>query len=93
MGNLILQIAFGICLIILAGGLVAYMNNRKRPRGTFKGIGPDHAEKIEARLDALEQRLTDIQDVMITIDDKLDRQERRSDVSVGKGNDSPRRES
>ena len=72
----VLQVAFGICLIILAGGLVAYMNDRKRPRSKNNGIGSDHAEKIEARLDGLEQRLTDIQDVMITIDEKLSRMER-----------------
>ena len=44
----------------------------ERLRKLARGVKPDRAEKIEARLEALEDRLTDIQDVVISMDDKLD---------------------
>ena len=68
-----LEIALGICLIIVAGGLANYWNIRSKQ--SKKSLKSDHAKKIDQRLGVLEQRITDLQDVMINIDDKLGRQE------------------
>ena len=83
----ILQTVTGACLIIFTGGMATYMNNRKRSGSKNNGIEPDRAEKIEARLDDQEQRLTDIQDIVISIDDQLKRTARRPDLSADKTTD------
>ena len=62
------ELGFGIALILLASTACKYAEHRA------KGSIPTDAEKrLTARMDQLERRLTDIQDVMITIDEKLDR--------------------
>ena len=58
----------GIVLIILASALRKYIDRRT------KGSIPSNAEeRLNARMDELDRRLTDIQDVIIAIDDKLNR--------------------
>ena len=57
-----------VALIILASSVHKYIDRRG------KGNVPSGAEgRLIARMDELERRLTDIQDVMITIDEKMDR--------------------
>jgi len=63
-----IDIGIMIALIILASSVHKYIERRG------KGSVPSDAEtRLIARMDELDRRLTDIQDVMITIDDKLDR--------------------
>lgn len=69
----------GISMIIIVGAFVSaahkYINRRT------KGSIPSDAEKrLNERMDELDRRLTDIQDVMIAIDEKFDRLESRSPV-------------
>ena len=62
------EIGMMVAIIILASGAYKYIERRTR------GSIPSDAEKrINARMDELDRRLTDIQDVMITIDEKLSR--------------------
>lgn len=67
----------GISMIILIGAIVSaahkYIDRRT------KGSIPSEAEKrLTQRMDELDRRLTDIQDVMIAIDEKFDRLESQS---------------
>jgi len=63
-----IEVGFGIALIILASAIHKYADRRS------KGSVPSDAEgRLMARMDEMERRLTDIQDVMITIDEKLSR--------------------
>ena len=61
-----ISVGFMVALIILASAVHKYVDRRT------KGSIPTEAEeRLMARMDELERRLTDIQDVMLTIDDKL----------------------
>ena len=94
--SIILQIAMGISLIILAGGTLSYIHSHRFSGGgvialvlvvcligmIFKHMyqlpraeqsSPANDEVIH-RIANLERRLTDIQDIVISIDDRLDRQ-------------------
>jgi len=63
-----IEVGIMIALITLASAVHKYVERRS------KGSVPSDAEtRLIARMDELDRRLTDIQDVMITIDDKLDR--------------------
>ncbi len=62
------EIGIMVAIIILASAVHKYVDRRT------KGSIPSEAEeRINARMDELDRRLTDIQDVMITIDEKLSR--------------------
>ena len=70
--QILVVIFSGIVLIILASALVSaahkYIDRRN------KGAIPSDAEKrLNERMDELDRRLTDIQDILITIDEKFDR--------------------
>ena len=62
------EIGMMVAIIILASAAYKYIE--RRTRGS---IPSDAEERINARMDELDHRLTDIQDVMITIDEKLSR--------------------
>ncbi len=62
----------GISMIIAISALVLAVH-KYIDRRTKRSIPSDAEERLTARIEALERRLTDIQDVMITIDEKLDR--------------------
>ncbi len=62
------EIGMMVVIIILASAAYKYID--RRTRGS---IPSDAEERINARMDELDRRLTDIQDVMITIDEKLSR--------------------
>ena len=72
-----LQIAIGVCLIILCSGLVnwgnKYYSSRKRRDKKTK----EEEDLIVKRLELVEQRLTEVQDVMIAVSEKIDRLEVR----------------
>jgi hypothetical protein len=72
----VLEVLFGICLIILCSGLVNYLGIRARkgyPEVERKKIDDESMDMLYARLDTLEQRMTDVQDVMIALSEKFDR--------------------
>ena len=62
------DVGIGIALIILASAVAKYVG--ARTRGSVPG---DAEERLMARMNELDRRLTDIQDVMIAIDEKLSR--------------------
>lgn len=63
-----IDVGLGVAFIILAAAVLKYVERRT------KGTVPSDAEqRLMARMDELDRRLTDIQDVMIAIDEKLSR--------------------
>jgi len=81
----LIEIALGVCLIILAGGLVnainTYVTNRSKLKKREMENPQSKGEKddLQARLDEIERRLTDVQDVMIALSEKFDRWEREKE--------------
>ena len=82
----LIEIALGVCLIILVSGLVNWVNGyidiKKRTReGELKlgKQGAGSAGSLEERLAEIERRLTDVQDVMIALSEKFDRWEQEKD--------------
>ncbi|MEW6750582.1 MAG: hypothetical protein AB1505_06345 [Candidatus Latescibacterota bacterium] len=73
--GLTLELAVGVCLVVLVGGLVNWGNLYLRKRSEPRPDGVAGAIGLEARLDEIERRLTDIQDVMIALSEKFDRWE------------------
>ena len=63
-----IEVGIGVAFIILATAILKYVE--KRNKGSIPG---EAEERLMARMAEIERRLTDIQDVMITIDDKLSR--------------------
>ena len=62
----------GILLIIIVGAIASAVHKYIDRR--TKGSIPSDAEKrLNERMDELDRRLTDIQDILITIDEKFDR--------------------
>ena len=72
-----LQVAIGVCFIILCSGFVKwgnmYFSNRKGRNKKAK----QEEDRIVKRLERVEQRLTEVQDVMIALSEKIDRLEVR----------------
>jgi hypothetical protein len=63
-----IDVGLGVAFIILAAAILKYVERR------YRGSVPSDAEqRLTERLNELDRRLTDIQDVMITIDEKLSR--------------------
>ena len=62
------EIGIMVAIIILASAVHKYVDRR-----TKGSIPSDAEERLNERMDELDRRLTDIQDVMITIDEKLSR--------------------
>ena len=70
----------GISMIILVGAIVSAVHKYIDRR--TKGSIPSDAEKrLNERINELDRRLTDIQDIVITNDDKLNRLESQSLVA------------
>ena len=67
-----LQVAIGVCFIILCSGFVKwgnmYFSNRKGRNKKAK----QEEDRIVKRLERVEQRLTEVQDVMIALSEKID---------------------
>ena len=64
---------FGIALVIGAIALLKYV----RIRAERDGVAREEVDRLEQRLGEIERRLTDIQDIVLAIDEKLEREERR----------------
>ena len=62
------EVGIMVAIIILASAVHKYIDRR-----TKGSIPSDAEERLNERMDQLDRRLTDIQDVMITIDEKLSR--------------------
>ncbi|MCY3868360.1 MAG: hypothetical protein OXG87_02310 [Gemmatimonadetes bacterium] len=62
----------GISMIIIVGAIVSAAH-KFIDRRTKSSIPSDAEKRLNERMDKLDRRLTDIQDVMITIDEKFDR--------------------
>ena len=63
---------FGIGLVIGAIALLKYV----RVRAEREGVAREEVDHLEQRLGEIERRLTDIQDIVLAIDEKLEREER-----------------
>jgi Flp pilus assembly protein TadB len=63
-----IEIFAGIALIVLATAVCKHVEQRAK-----HSVSNDAEERLTARIQNIERRLTDIQDVMIAIDEKLDR--------------------
>lgn len=71
----VLQIAIGVCLIILCSGLVNWGNKYYSSRKRRDKKAKEEEDLIIKRLEQVEQRLTEVQDVMIALSEKIDRLE------------------
>ncbi len=72
MTNVIGVTVGGILMIIIVGAIASAVHKYIDRR--TKGSIPSDAEKrLNERMDELDRRLTDIQDILITIDEKFDR--------------------
>lgn len=71
----VLQIAIGVCLIILCSGLVNWGNKYYSSRKGRDKKAIQEEDRIVKRLERVEQRLTEVQDVMIALSEKIDRLE------------------
>lgn len=63
-----IEVGIMIAIITLASAFHKYADRRGK-----ENVPSDAESRLMTRMDELERRLTDIQDVMITIDEKLDR--------------------
>ena len=68
----VLQIAIGVCLIILCSGLVNWGNKYYSSRKRRDKKSEQEEDRIVKRLERVEQRLTEVQDVMIALSEKID---------------------
>lgn len=62
------EVGVGVALIVLASAVLKYVD--RQTKGSVPGKAED---RLNARLNDLDRRLTDIQEIMIAIDEKLDR--------------------
>ncbi len=62
----------GISMIIIVGAIVSAAH-KFIDRRTKKSIPGEAEKRLNERMNELERRLTDIQDILITIDEKFDR--------------------
>ena len=77
----------GVLLVILWGCLIGIIGILVSETSVFN-FGSDNKVKDTAsaeRITHLEKRLTDIQDIVITIDEKLSRAEKQADAPVENG--------
>ena len=70
--NGFLQLAIGVCLIILCSGLVNWGNKYYSSRKRRDKKAREEEDLIVKRLERVEQRLTEVQDVMIALSEKID---------------------
>jgi hypothetical protein len=71
--NTVLIIFLGVCAIILCGGLVNWVNLYMEKHA----FGKKQAEALQYRLDEMDRRLSDVQEVVLAIDEKLEHLEIR----------------
>ena len=73
----VLQVAIGVCFIILCCGFVKWGNMYFSHRKGRDKKAKQEEDRIVKRLERVEQRLTEVQDVMIALSEKIDRLEVR----------------
>ena len=76
----LLQIAIGISLIILCGGVVNWVNMYCESRYKRSKKERKEEDQLGLRLNVIDHRLTEVQDVMIAISEKIDRMEERERI-------------
>ena len=67
-----LQVAIGVCFIILCSGFVKWGNMYFLNRKGRDKKAKQEEDRIVKRLERVEQRLTEVQDVMIALSEKID---------------------
>ena len=72
MTNVIGVTVGGILMIIIVGAIVSAAH-KFIDRRTKRSIPGEAEKRLNERMNELERRLTDIQDILITIDEKFDR--------------------
>ncbi|HIL10839.1 MAG TPA: hypothetical protein EYG11_19260 [Candidatus Latescibacteria bacterium] len=77
--NWLLQMAIGIGIIILCAGLVSWGNIYF---GQIKKSKKDRKEddQLVLRLNDIDRRMTEVQDVMIVLSEKIDRMDERERI-------------
>lgn len=73
LGILAISVIAAVSVFTL-GSVVIFL--KRRAGGQTRGSGAQQTEAFNSRLDDLERRVTDVQDVLISLDDKLSRSER-----------------
>ena len=73
--GVLFEIALGVSLIVLCGGLVNYANVRRGQKHTERLAEINQGENGPERLAQIERRLTDVQDIMLALSEKMDRLE------------------
>ena len=67
-GIMIVMIGITVAIVTFAITACQYIEQR-----TKRSIPSDAEKRLNERMDELDRRLTDIQDILITIDEKFDR--------------------
>ena len=73
--GVLFEIALGVSLIVLCGGFVNYINTRRGQQHKERLAELSHGENGSDRLSEIERRLTDVQDIMLALNEKMDRLE------------------
>jgi hypothetical protein len=76
----LLQISIGVSMIILCGGVVNWVDMFFESRYTRNTKDHGKEDQLGMRLNATDHRLTDVQDVLIALSEKLDRIEKRERI-------------
>ena len=69
----IIGVTIGGILMIIIVGVTASAIHKSIDRRAKGSIPSDAEKRLNERMDELERRLTDIQDILITMDEKFDR--------------------
>ena len=72
LGILVISVIISVTIFII-GAVIIFL--KRRTGGQTRGFGAEQTEAFNARLNEMERRLTDVQDVLISMDDKLSRSE------------------
>ena len=76
----LLQISIGVSMIILCGGVVNWVNMFCESRYMRNKNDRGEEDQLGMRLNAIDHRLTEVQDVMIALSEKIDRMEERERI-------------
>ncbi len=81
MEDVIFVLGFSLVMIILASGCCFYMVQRARAKGS---MGSAQIDQFESRIQAIESRLSDIQEIVLSIDDQLKRPSQNAAISTAR---------
>jgi hypothetical protein len=81
----IMALAVGTCMVILVGGLITallmWVDGRNARQKQTRAAAP---ADLEARLSEIERRLTDTQEVMLALSEKLEAERTSFDTSASR---------